>query len=183
MEPFVCRSDAGLGQDNGIRDNAALPVLQRRGGPGSPEPSRAPAGGGFSGIAPRQRSAVPGRARGNPSRGLGLSPGRGPCAGAEPGEGSLPWGCARRGLPALGGALPARRLCLGGARCLPGGSIPARPSPEKGGSGEGGISWRPQSPRRAGAGDFPGSPFLPREASGKGQVWVRSWGSGEGAVI
>lgn len=34
MEPFVCRSDAGLGQDNGIRDNAALPVLQRRGGRG-----------------------------------------------------------------------------------------------------------------------------------------------------
>lgn len=41
MEPFVCRSDAGLGQDNGIRDNAALPVLQRRGGSGGAGVGRA----------------------------------------------------------------------------------------------------------------------------------------------
>lgn len=173
MEPFVCRSDAGLGQDNGIRDNAALPVLQRRGGsggPGSAEPGDAePRPGADSAASPRGSAAPAPREHRGPPRGglgaLGLCPGRGPCPRGVPGGGSPSPRC----VPGRG-SVPAR------------GSIPARPSPAKGGSGR---RDKPETPVPAGLalGIFPGSPFLRQEASGKAQVSVRSWGNREGAVI
>lgn len=134
----MCAGAMGPGQDNGISANAALPVLQSPGGPGSARLSPR-AGGGFGGIAP----AAQRRPRGHRPGAPGIpQPGGGLCPRCVPGEGSQPWGCAQGGVPALrlcpgrgpcpqsvpGGALSALGLCPGRAPCLrsvPGGALPA----------------------------------------------------------